>query len=1213
MSIREPSYIVGIGASAGGLEAIQDLFNNLPSNTGLAYVIIQHLSPDFKSMMAGLLARNTDMQIVQATNGMVVERDHVYLIPPKKNMTINAGRLELVEQVRGNTPNLPINFFLNSLALEKGIRAIAVILSGTGSDGSKGIIEINSHGGLVIAQEPDSAKFNGMPVNAIGTKTVNKILAPEQMPEFIVNYVQDPGEFANVRDYSTDAPEFAGQFAEIFRQVFSKHNLDLDDYKPNTINRRIVRRIKTLLLNSPEEYVERIRLDSNEVDHLFNDLVVGVTSFFRDHDAFDYLKDFIIPKLIDEEKQELRIWVSGCSTGEEAYSIAILVDNYIKSNNLKATFKIFATDLVPEAINIASQGVYTREAINQLPENEWVRSYFKELESGFQIVPAIRNSIIFSVHNVLNEPPFTRIDLVTCRNLLIYLNNDAQKRALSNFHFGLQKDGVLFLGSSETLGALDEEFETIDGKLKFYKKLKDSKIPLNLNMKRLDRDRKGAVEGPAIVSHEYRRDLATIEYDNALQEIIPNGMIVNNENEITHIFGDAKLLIEIPDGRIRAMPDIANVIKSEFRVALNTALSKSRKEHIRVVVNQLSMEMSDGSRTFKLVVRPLSPRNQAIRNFLVLLEDHSGDDLPTLDIELNAETESLITELQDELRFARENLSATIEEVETSNEELQSTNEELLASNEELQSTNEELQSVNEELYSVNIEHQEKISELQELNNDIDNLLVSTKIGTIFVDENREIRKFTPSAQENFHLLETDIGRPIDHLTNNFNYPSFLEELDQILNGTTELLERELVDSGGQNYLIRITPYRSENSISGAVISFVNIDRLKDTEAKMSTLAERLSLALQVSNVGVWDWDVKEDFVIWDESMFKLYGFQEDEFENTYASWASSVVEKDRERVSKEIEEAIRVGESFDTEFRINDKEGEERDIRVLASVVKDAENDDVKVVGINWDVTEERKLARLREQEQLQMIHSARMASIGQMAAGIAHEINNPLSVIKSQFDIIDLLLEQDEIEKSKLQKIRNKVDSTVDRISRIINGLRSFSRDGGNDDFELVSVNDLIQDTLDFCQSKIENEGIEILYNSPEHNLQIHCRAVQISQVILNLVQNSRDAIVDSESPWIRIEVGINDKDVEIMVTDSGYGVNDDIRGKIFDPFYTTKSVGDGTGLGLSISHGIMVANSGELLLNEDSRNTQFIARVPLAQVPLVSQAQTHGEPAE
>jgi two-component system CheB/CheR fusion protein len=857
-----PSYIVGIGASAGGLQAIESFFDNMPSDSGMAFVVVQHLSPDFKSLMDELLARHTEMVIHKVTDRLTVEPNSIYLIPPEQNMALSHGKLLLTEQDSHRGLNLPIDIFFKSLAMDAGERAVCVVLSGTGSDGSRGLVEVNEAGGLVIAQSAESAGFDGMPRAAISTGKSHLICSPDQMPTKILEYAANPDRAAiAIEDGENDPVTSENGLAAIFRLFRHEFGIDFSLYKPTTIHRRIERRMRLVKSNDFGEYARYTETDREEMESLYRDLLVEVTQFFRDPDAFNVLREEVIPKLVSSSDPsiELRVWVPGCATGEEAYTYAILIHDALLAAKRAQSFKIFATDVHKTSLETASTAVYPMEAIENVPSD--LRSRYFNVSNGLAHVKReLRLSVIFASNDLTKDPPFTKIDLISCRNVLIYLEPKIQKRILSLFHFGLKTGGTLVLGPSETLGELENEFEPLDRHWRIYCKRRDIRLPDSARMP-LTPVLSNIVHdtSPAFVANSPKPSsglLVSNVYEDLLLKYVPPSLLVNGFFELIHSFGDARKLLTQPEGKPTL--DVLKMINGDLRVAVSAALHKANHEGERVAFSNIRVRIDEEvEKQFTVVVEPYKKSREQM--FLICLEEAEDAELPAdatlpgapATFVVSDDSNDRIYHLERELTYTRETLQTTVEELESSNEELQSTNEELIASNEELQSTNEELHSVNEELYTVNAEHKQKIEELTQLTMDMDNLLKSTEIGTIFLDRELQIRMFTPAISSAFNVMPQDIGRPIDHIAYKLDNSRLLTQVGEVL-ATEKPSSVEVKARGGRVFLQRIQPYRMEDGmVDGIVMTLTDVTALREAEAMVSLTAiteELPSFAYAVSH-----------------------------------------------------------------------------------------------------------------------------------------------------------------------------------------------------------------------------------------------------------------------------------------------------------------------------------------------------------------------------
>ncbi len=848
-SSNSPSHYVGIGASAGGLEAIEEFFKQMPPRTGLAFVVIQHLSPDYKSLMGELLAKHTEIPIYKAENGMIVETDSIYLIPPKKNLTIFHGKLILTEQDHSQGINLPIDVFLKSLADDQAEKAIAVILSGTGSDGTRGVRAIKESGGMVMVQDEDSAKFDGMPRSASSTGLADFILEPGEMPKQLLSFSKHP--YATKSEISDTLLGDDDGLTRLFALLRDKHRIDFTYYKPSTVVRRIERRMTVNQIHELRDYVKYMESYPREITNLYRELLIGVTSFFRDPEAFATLAEKWIPQIISNAKEDqIRFWVPGCSTGEEAYSLAILCQEAQKQLSKSVDIKIFATDIDAEAIQKAATGIYPESITADLSPHLLARYFYKHDDLSFHVSRNIREMVVFANQNIIKDPPFTNISLVSCRNLMIYLQPVLQKKILQLINFSLLPEGILFLGTSETTGEMTDYYEALDHRWKIYcsKGRQNRVIPRTVLGPATDiSDRQyiaSATRSQTVRFQEEERIL-----DRVLQSIAGHyftcALVVNENGELLHILGDAGKYLKFPAGRV--LNKISKIAIKELSIPLSTGIQRVLKNRKEEQYPRIRLNQDDSTAIIQIRLCPLPGKRNQESLVLVLIdelkEESKESEQPLPAFNLGVEAEQRIYDLEQELQFSKENLQATIEELETSNEELQATNEELLASNEELQSTNQELQSVNEELFTVNAEYQKKILELTESNNDVNNLLSSSDEIKLFLDENLDIRVFNPVAKQIFKLLQSDIGRPFGHISHNLKDMDLMELANKVLK-SSEPIRKEVENDLGQTFLMRILPYYvSQQYTSGVSLNFTDITELKKAQEEIKEQIETLKIS----------------------------------------------------------------------------------------------------------------------------------------------------------------------------------------------------------------------------------------------------------------------------------------------------------------------------------------------------------------------------------
>jgi two-component system CheB/CheR fusion protein len=854
---QQPTHIVGIGASAGGLEAIEAFFKAMPPDSGVAFVVIQHLSPDHKSLMAELLSKRTRMPVHRAEDGERVEPNSVYLIPPNKNLRLFHGRIILSEQDRESRGiNLPIDIFFRSLAEDQGAKAIAIVLSGTGSDGTSGIRAIKEELGMAMVQVEETAAFDGMPRSAIATGLVDYILPPNEMPAQLLSYLKHP--FTAKDEYASTMLNDEDGITRIFALLRESNKIDFTYYKPTTIVRRIERRMAVNQIHDLNDYVRFLESYPVELNSLHKDLLIGVTSFFRDPEAFETLSGAYLHQLFREAKEDkLRVWASGCSTGEEAYSLAILCCEVMEQQNLSTDVKIFATDVDREAILAASAGVFAESAVADI-EPGMLSKYFYHRDEGFYISRQVREMVVFAQHNLVKDPPFTNIDLISCRNLLIYLQPVLQKRVLELFNFALNPKGLLFLGSSETTGEMAEYFDPLDHKWRIYqsrgrrKQSELSEPAINFDAKRWYNNNR--MSGRTVNRLYEEERLLERLVEGVAGDYLPFCLVVSESLELMHVAGDSREYLQFATGKV--VNDISKLIIKDLAIPLTTGLQKVFKSKEELIYSNINLNMSGQHKVVNMRLKPLPTKKRQVMLVAVFIEEiRTSIESETSSSEtynVGKEAQQRIIDLENELQFTRENLQATVEELETSNEELQATNEELLASNEELQSTNEELQSVNEELYTVNSEYQGKITELTEVNNDLDNLLRNTRIATLFLDENLEVRRFTPEITQTFRIMEQDIGRPLSHLSHKLVNVDIIRLAQEVLISEKGLELEKITADSGDEFIMRVFPYQiAPDTYSGVVFTFVNTSSISKAQHKLVERELRMEALLKVSDAYV--------------------------------------------------------------------------------------------------------------------------------------------------------------------------------------------------------------------------------------------------------------------------------------------------------------------------------------------------------------------------
>jgi two-component system CheB/CheR fusion protein len=826
--------IVGIGASAGGLEAFEQFFTRMPGDSGMAFVLVQHLDPSRTSMMPELLQRLTTMKVVQAKHRTKVQPNCVYLIPPNKGMIIVNRTLRLTPPVTSHGVRLPIDVFFRSLAEDQRERAIGIILSGNGTDGTLGVKAIKEELGMVMAQDVNSAKYDGMPSSAVDTGLVDYVLPPDKMPAQLVTYVQRSLPWAAPR-----AAVMVGKSPDalynIFKVLRSQTGHDFTLYKKNTICRRIERRMNVHQIDGASTYLRFLQQNPQEVGMLFKELLIGVTNFFRDPEAFKALGRKWLPRLLADKPKEytVRVWVPGCSTGEEVYSIAIVLRECLNQSRRNYQAQIFGTDIDERAVELARPGEYPGNIVADVSPQRLKRFFIKDGDL-YRIRKDIREMVVFAPQNIIKNPPFTKLDLLCCRNLLIYLDPELQKKLFPLFHYTLKPGGLLFLGSSESIGGFQDYFTALDKKWKIYQR-KETAAAAAPTMIDFPAPGQTSFANEKESAKEPRRGRPGVLPDLVtrlvLDEYSPACVVVNEKGDILYIHGRTGKFLEPAAGQ--AHMNIVDMAREGLKFELAAAIRRAHGQEKDVRYPRLQVQSNGARQLLDLTVKRLR-EPESLRGLLLIvfeeIESPRTVEAGKAKGRLPTQQRQRVAELEQELKYTREHLQTTVEELETSNEELKSTNEELQSTNEELQSTNEELETskeemhaLNEELITVNTELQSKLEQLTQARDDMKNLLDGTRIATIFLDNSLCVKRFTTEASRLINLIPSDVGRPIGHIVSNLKLETLVEDVEQVLN-TLVFKEVKVQSKDGHWYAMRIMPYRTvENVIEGVVITFVDI------------------------------------------------------------------------------------------------------------------------------------------------------------------------------------------------------------------------------------------------------------------------------------------------------------------------------------------------------------------------------------------------------
>ena len=845
----DPKFgVVGLGASAGGLRALQTFFERTAADSGFAYVVVMHLSPEHESHLASLLQTRTELSVTQVSEDTALKPDHVFVIPPNRNLATIDSHLRLRPLEEKRRERAPIDYFFRALAASHREQAVAVVLSGTGSDGSVGIREVKEAGGLTVAQDPAEAEYSAMPQSAINTGQTDLVLNVARMPEEFVKLADSRAALDLPADGESLGEDGRDTLQQIFSLIHNHTGHDFSPYKPSTVLRRLSRRMQLRQLEHLPEYADLLRRSPEEVHNLYQDLLITVTNFFRNPEAFEVLERKVIPKLFEGKKpgEQVRVWTVGCATGEEAYSLAMLLLETTKARGARAPeVQIFASDVSEEALAVAREGVYPEVITGDVSEARLERFFVPEPGGGYRVSKELRSRIVFARHNLLNDPPFSKLDLLVCRNMLIYLNRDIQNEVFNLFYYALRPEGYLFLGSSESLEDA-ERFRVVDKAQRLFQRRRVGRASLRLTKLPL------SLPGEPLTEPGYAAKRPAAGGYGALharlaERYAPPSVLVTNDYNVVHYSENAGRYLRLPGGEPTG--DLLKQVRDELRSDLRAALHRAASSGAAVTSKPVSLLLEGAARQVTMTVQPLIEPD--VEGFaLVSFSEKGGDEKADRAVD-DHETDHE-AELEAELETSRERLRSVVEEHESyeeemraAYEELQSTNEELQSTAEELETSQEELQSINEELVTLNQENQHRVEELSQLTSDLQNLLAATDIATLFLDRDLRIKRFTPRVSELFNILNSDRGRPLADLTNKLGYSGLIGDAAEVLR-TLQTTEREVKSSSGAWYLTRLLPYRTvDDHIDGVVITFVDISELKKAGETLQSLATELTVAEQ--------------------------------------------------------------------------------------------------------------------------------------------------------------------------------------------------------------------------------------------------------------------------------------------------------------------------------------------------------------------------------
>jgi two-component system, chemotaxis family, CheB/CheR fusion protein len=967
--------VVGLGASAGGIKALRELIANVPPESGIAWVVILHLSPDHDSKLADVLQSSTSMGVTQVDARTAIESDHVYVIPPNKSLEIKDDQLVLNEITRAEHRRSPVDVFFRALADAHGSESAAVVLSGTGPNGSAGLKRIKEYGGLTIAQDPAQADYNDMPRNAIATGLVDFVLPVAQIPSQIIKYFIRVEHEGQERIDDPARADEAGALREVMALVRVRTGHDFSNYKAGTFRRRVDRRMHLRRMTTLSEYARLVRQQPDESVALMKELLISVTNFFRDAPAWTVLDQRIIPRLFagKGEADQVRVWVAGCATGEEAYSMAMLLTEHRPELPLAPSIQIFASDLDEHAIATAREGLYTNADVADVSEERLAR-FFETAAGGYRVRRELREMMLFARHNLISDPPFSHLDLISCRNLLIYLNRPVQERIIETFHFALRPAGFLFLGLSESPDGSTDQFICVDANSHIYEsRAVTNRLPLPHAAPTLSTPAmsgRASEPRPAPGARIFPGDL----HQRLLEQYAAPSVVITEEHNIVHASESAGRFMQVPGGE--PSRELVRLVRPDLRSDLRAALSQSARDRAAVAVPDIAVAFEDTTRLVDVEVRPVLREGEPGRGyFLVFFHEHaprqaSGEAAPAETLRRDAEPasrplEDELARVKEQLRVSAEQYETQVEEAKASNEELQAMNEELRSSAEELEIGKEELQSVNEELTTVNQELKIKIEELGIANNDLQNLINSTDIGTIFLDRSLKVKFFTPRAQDIFNLLPTDVGRPLSNITSTLKDGSLHEHLRTVLE-RLQTVEREVERDDGRWFLMRVLPYRTlQDRIEGVVVTFQDVSTRRDAETRLRQSEERLRLLID-SAVDYAIFTMTEDAQIdsWNPGAQRVFGYEAGEIIGRPVDVLFTTEDRALGMPARDLDAVRKLGHSADERFLVR-KDGSQ--LYITGSTIRLGRGG-VGFAKIGRDLTEPREAAQALRSAHVEM-----------------------------------------------------------------------------------------------------------------------------------------------------------------------------------------------------------------------------------------------------
>ena len=1217
---KELFPIVGIGASVGGLEAFTQLLSHLAIDTGMGFVLIQHLSPNQKSMLPDILSRTTQMPVTEAQEGIKVQPNHIYVIPPNVTMTIAQGVLQLSPREKTRGLAMTIDSFLLSLADDLGSKAIGVVLSGGNEDGTRGLESIKGAGGITFAQAEEPGMVSTMPNTAVASGYVDFILTPQQIADKLANISSHPyiteSESVPATEVTTEP---ADPLLNIFQILRAATGVDFTYYKHTTLKRRIQRRMMLYRLDKLEDYICFLQTHPVEVNALYQDVLITVTSFFRDPEAFEALRTKVFP-LITKERQTddpIRIWIAGCSTGEEAYSIAICLIEFLMHQGMNIPIQIFATDVNEIAIEKARSGIYKPNQVADISP-ERLQRFFVPIENGYQISKLIREMCVFAKQNLISDPPFSRLDLISCRNVLIYLASPVQKKIVPIFHYSLKPTGFLMLGTSESVGDFAELFAVVDKKYKIYAR-KVISVPLAIEIIPSHKP----VESPKRQLPAPDISWNDIEIQKQADRIVlnqfsPVGVVIDKNLEILQFRGQTSLYLEPAPGKPSF--NLLKMAKEEFRLDLRTCIHQAKRQRVAVKKEGIKIIKNELVRLVNIEIIPFQMPSQEAEDLFLVLFMELLPAVTSVEALLNSDVESVqkqnniyiqeIADLQQELKNNKEYLQSIIEEQQASNQDLKAANEEILSSNEELQSTNEELQTAkeeiqatNEELNTINDELQRRNLESNQVSSDLQNLLSSINISILMLGGNLEIRRFTPVAGLIFNLIPSDVGRPLSDIKHKLSIPDLEAQILEVIS-SLNFKTQEVQDQDGHWYDLRIRPYRTiDNKIDGAVVVLVDIDELKHSTDQL-TAARNYSEAIVDTvrqSLVVLDADLR--VVTANQFFYDTFRVVREETED-HLIYEIGNGQWDISQLRSLLEDVI----TYQTQFQDVEVEHifEQIGYKVMRLNARQMPHigDDLLILLVIEDITKQKQF----EAERIQLLEQEQSARTAAETANrakddflsiLSHELRNPLNSLLGW----STLLRHKKLDEARTEQALAAIERAAQAQNLLIMDLLDVSRISSGSmrlDVQPIKLIPVISAAIEVVNLSAESKNIQIQSRLDSSSYTIVGDQIRLQQVIWNLLSNS----IKFTPPGGRIDISLNYSDfqAEIQVKDTGKGISSDFLPYVFDRFRqsdgTKTKSNPGLGLGLAIVRHLVELHGGTISATSpgEDQGSTFTVRLPL-----------------